>query len=68
MWVVYKRSPEFNSENGFVFVLANQKTVFCFKINNIQGLPDGMTIDQEGMLWIACFGSAQVNIPYITIW
>jgi len=40
--------------------LSNKKTVFCFKKNKVEGLPDGMTIDTEGMLWVACFGGEQV--------
>ncbi|XP_054272316.1 regucalcin-like [Macrosteles quadrilineatus] len=40
--------------------ISNGKQVFCFKKNNIDGFPDGMTIDSEGMLWVACFMGARV--------
>lgn len=37
-----------------------RRTIFDFKKNNIKGVPDGMTIDTEGKLWIACFNGSQV--------
>lgn len=40
--------------------IENEKTVFCFKKNNVNGYPDGMTIDEEGKLWVACFDGGQV--------
>ncbi|KAG8300251.1 hypothetical protein J6590_080104 [Homalodisca vitripennis] len=40
--------------------ISNEKVAFCFKANNVEGAADGMTIDQEGMLWVACFGGYQV--------
>lgn len=40
---------------------ANKKTIFSFKKNNIQGQPDGMTIDHEGMVWVTSFGGALVR-------
>ncbi|KAG8294791.1 hypothetical protein J6590_094818 [Homalodisca vitripennis] len=40
--------------------LSNGKTIFCFKKNNVEGLPDGMTIDQEGKIWVACVKGGQV--------
>lgn len=39
--------------------IKNPSTVITFE--NESGAPDGMTIDEEGMLWIAHFGGAQVS-------
>ncbi|VVD03596.1 unnamed protein product [Leptidea sinapis] len=45
-------------------VIRNRRTLFSFKANNITGVPDGMTIDCEGNLWIACFnGGKQHKLP-----
>jgi len=33
----------------------------CIEIGKHQGMPDGMTIDSEGMLWIALWGGNAVN-------
>lgn len=38
----------------------NRRTVFDLKANGVQGFPDGMTIDTDGNLWVACFGGSQV--------
>ncbi|XP_059481970.1 regucalcin-like isoform X2 [Neocloeon triangulifer] len=40
--------------------LSERRCIFDFKKNNIKGVPDGMTIDSIGNLWIACFGGNQV--------
>nr|CAD7399575.1 unnamed protein product [Timema poppensis] len=40
--------------------ICNRRTVFDFKENNIEGFPDGMTIDAEGKLWVACYGGQQI--------
>uniref|UniRef100_A0A1B6EIG4 Regucalcin n=1 Tax=Cuerna arida TaxID=1464854 RepID=A0A1B6EIG4_9HEMI len=40
--------------------ISNGKTVFCYKKNNVDGLPDGMTTDQEGKIWVACVRGGQV--------
>jgi sugar lactone lactonase YvrE len=39
--------------------ITNPRTVIT--IDSSEGLPDGMTIDQEGMLWIAHWGGWQVS-------
>lgn len=38
----------------------NRRTLFSFKANNVTGMPDGMTIDDEGNLWVACFNGGKV--------
>ncbi|XP_049771797.1 regucalcin-like [Schistocerca cancellata] len=40
--------------------IGNRRTVFNFKENGVEGLPDGQTIDTDGNLWVACFGGKQV--------
>ncbi|XKL61908.1 hypothetical protein PGB90_001741 [Kerria lacca] len=40
--------------------ISNRRTIFDLKKNNIEGLPDGMTIDTDGNLWIACYLGGQV--------
>ncbi|XP_044012644.1 regucalcin-like [Aphidius gifuensis] len=34
--------------------IENKRVVFSFEENNLRGIPDGMTIDTDGNLWIAC--------------
>lgn len=41
-------------------VITNRTTVFDFKVNGIDGLPDGMTIDVDGNLWVAVFNGYKV--------
>nr|QTY40895.1 venom polypeptide precursor [Doratifera vulnerans] len=38
----------------------NRRTLFSFSDNNVSGNPDGMTIDTDGNLWIACHGGGKV--------
>lgn len=38
----------------------NGKVIFDFRCKNITGDPDGMTIDTDGNLWVACFNSNHV--------
>lgn len=45
----------YNSENGTI----SDKKV-CITIAEGQGFPDGCTIDNEGMIWIALFGGSSV--------
>lgn len=42
--------------------LANERIAIDFKINgkNPQFIPDGMTIDTEGNLYVAAFGGSKV--------
>lgn len=40
--------------------IGNEKTLVNYKENNINGYPDGMTIDEDGKLWVACFNGGQV--------
>ncbi|GBP54106.1 Regucalcin [Eumeta japonica] len=40
--------------------ISNLRYVFDFKKNNMEGMPDGMTIDTDGNLWIAVFGGSSV--------
>jgi len=39
----------------------NGRVCFDFKCKNITGDPDGMTIDTNGNLWVACFNSDHVR-------
>ncbi|GLH01975.1 Regucalcin [Gryllus bimaculatus] len=48
---------DFDIEKG---IPTNRRTAFDFKANSIEGLPDGMTIDSNGKLWVACFDGHQV--------
>lgn len=47
---------EYNVETGNI---RNKRKVI--EINPVLGIPDGMTIDSEGMLWIAMFGGGKVS-------
>ncbi|CAB3233402.1 unnamed protein product [Arctia plantaginis] len=48
---------DFDITNGS---LRNRRTLFSFKANNVTGYPDGMTIDSDGNLWVACFNGWKV--------
>ena len=41
---------------------ANQRTAIAFKEGTLDSLgnPDGMCIDQEGKIWVACYGAGKV--------
>ena len=43
----------------FVVDVANRRAVI--KVPEDEGLPDGMCIDNEGMLWLACFSKSRIN-------
>ncbi|KAJ8973405.1 hypothetical protein NQ317_006471 [Molorchus minor] len=45
------------SESG---TISNKTCVFDFKANNITGLPDGLTIDSNGALWVCCIYGSNV--------
>nr|XP_024217884.1 regucalcin-like [Halyomorpha halys] len=41
--------------------IGNRKVIYHFKENNIKApLPDGLTIDKDGKLWVALFGNSEV--------
>lgn len=40
--------------------ISNQRVVVDFAKNPELGWPDGMTIDTEGMIWVACYKGAKV--------
>ncbi|KAI5633388.1 SMP-30/Gluconolaconase/LRE-like region domain-containing protein [Phthorimaea operculella] len=40
--------------------IRNRRTLFSFQSNNVTGVPDGMTIDTDGNLWIACYNGGKV--------
>ncbi|KAE9527844.1 hypothetical protein AGLY_012668 [Aphis glycines] len=40
--------------------ISNGKVIFDFRCKNITGDPDGMTIDTDGNLWVACFNSNHI--------
>lgn len=52
----------------YKFIVANRKIIFKFSEVGVDGVPDGMTIDTNGHLWIACFGGFKIikidpNVP-----
>nr|ADK55065.1 luciferin regenerating enzyme [Lampyris turkestanicus] len=40
--------------------ICNRKVIFDFDKHSIPGIPDGMTIDSEGNLWVAVFDGARI--------
>ncbi|XP_032683320.1 regucalcin-like isoform X2 [Odontomachus brunneus] len=40
--------------------ISNRRIVFNLNTTNLSGVPDGMTIDTDGNLWVALFGGSQV--------
>lgn len=54
------RRYDYDVETGNI---SNMKHIFDFEKNNIEGNPDGTTIDTDGNLWVAVFaGSCVLNI------
>ena len=45
-----------------MFETANQRTAIDFKEGTLDSLgsPDGMCIDQEGKIWVACYGAGKI--------
>lgn len=50
---------------GFIIFIANRKVVFDLTAEKVDGDPDGMTIDSDGNLWVACFNSNHVSFLII---
>ncbi|XP_052120069.1 regucalcin-like [Frankliniella occidentalis] len=48
---------DFDPDKG---TIANGRPAFDLRANNITGHPDGMTMDADGNLWVACFDGGQV--------
>ncbi|KAL3282599.1 hypothetical protein HHI36_005774 [Cryptolaemus montrouzieri] len=48
---------DFDIENGKI---SNRKILFSLEKNHIEGLPDGMTIDENGNLWVAVFNGFKI--------
>ncbi|CAH2054425.1 unnamed protein product, partial [Iphiclides podalirius] len=48
---------DFNLDEG---TICNRRTLFSFQTNNVTGMPDGMTIDRDGNLWVACYDGGKV--------
>lgn len=44
--------------------LSGRRCVFDFRAHRVAGVPDGMTVDTAGNLWIACFGGFQVTMTF----
>jgi len=41
--------------------ISNRRTIVDFAASNQPGVPDGMTVDTEGMLWVAHWGGSRVT-------
>ncbi|KAE8751493.1 Regucalcin-like [Frankliniella occidentalis] len=50
-------SFDFDADQG---VVSNKKTAFSFAAHDVPGAPDGMTLDKDGNLWIACVHGGRV--------
>ncbi|XP_011306311.1 regucalcin isoform X2 [Fopius arisanus] len=40
--------------------ISNKRVIFNFKENDVPGVPDGMTIDKDGHLWVAVWDGARI--------
>lgn len=45
----------------YEFFSANREVLYNFTQTNTPGVPDGMTIDNEGMIWVTAFNGHQVG-------
>jgi sugar lactone lactonase YvrE len=43
-------------------IAANHRTLYDFETDGLPGVPDGMTIDANGDLWIASYNGGQVKL------
>jgi gluconolactonase len=48
---------DFNDEQG---TISNRRTVYDFNTVGESGSPDGMNIDADDNLWVACWGGSQI--------
>jgi len=48
---------DYDGEKG---TITNRRTAFDFKANGVSGIPDGMTIDANGNLWVAVFDGGKI--------
>ncbi|XP_014260079.1 regucalcin-like isoform X2 [Cimex lectularius] len=48
---------DYNIKTG---AASGRRKFFAFEENNVRGVPDGMTIDRDGNLWVACWNGSQV--------
>ncbi|XP_059469259.1 uncharacterized protein LOC132193001 [Neocloeon triangulifer] len=48
---------DYNIETG---IADNKRKFFDFIANNVSGVPDSMSIDSEGNLWVTCYAGSQV--------
>ncbi|VVC33134.1 Six-bladed beta-propeller, TolB-like,SMP-30/Gluconolactonase/LRE-like region,Senescence marker [Cinara cedri] len=47
--------------------LSNRKVIFDLSVTKIESFPDGITINRDGNLWLACFNSNQESFPILKI-
>jgi len=45
----------------YLLILGNRRVAFDFKQEEETGIPDGMTIDVNGNIWVACFSGSKVK-------
>lgn len=44
-----------------MIIVDEGKVIFDFAAQNVTGVPNGMTVDTEGNLWVACLKSSHVS-------